>query len=589
MQTIRRRDFLAGGAAAAGLLAFGPGFWRNAFAAPATVGAGPYGPLQAADANGLMLPEGFTSRLVARAGSQVASTGYTWHAACDGQATYRTDDGGWVLVSNSETSAASGGGASAIRFAADGSVRSAYRICGGTSTNCAGGPTPWGTWLTCEEHSAGQVWECDPLGVRAAVNRPAMGVFTHEAVAVDPVNWHLYMTEDNPAGGLYRFAPFNYPELTAGRLEIAVVGSGGATTWAEVPDPSAVSGIPTRSQVAAATKFNGGEGIWFDSGVVYFSTKGDHKLWAYDTRTGVMETLYDPATGGDSGFLHGPDNLTVSRSGDLFVCEDNGEASFDVVMVTPERTLSSFLRATGAIHSDSELAGVVFSPDGERMFVASQRAWGSGAVFEVTGPFRPAPVQPGGGGEPGGNEREPEQQPGGGSGGGGGTETPGGGGGGVVTLPPAQQPGETVEDVDAPGLRLTVPRRVTLDQLRRGVAVVARLDEPGRVDVQLTTAELATERRDRRSAPRPKAVTLAKGGTSVRRGGGATKLTVRVKAAQLRRVEQALKTLKRRRKAAQLRARVIVQARDAAGNVTVANRVLLVTLPATRKAARARR
>src|SRR5690242_19974219 len=103
MTTIRRRDLLAGGAAAAGILALGPSFWRGALAAPAVVGDSPYGPLQPPDANGLMLPPGFRSRELARGGQAVAGTDYVWHVASDGMATYAQPDGSWVLVSNSET------------------------------------------------------------------------------------------------------------------------------------------------------------------------------------------------------------------------------------------------------------------------------------------------------------------------------------------------------------------------------------------------------------------------------------------------------------------------------------------------------
>src|SRR5688500_3206265 len=167
---LSRRQFVGTGALAAVTLAFGPSFWRDALAAPATPGAGPYGPLNPADANGLMLPAGFTSREIARAGAQAA--GYPWHNRPDGQAPFATPDGGWSRVSNAETSAAEGGGASAIDFAPDGSIRRAYRILGDTDRNCAGGPTPWGTWLSGEEWDGGHIWECYPSGGTPAVVRP---------------------------------------------------------------------------------------------------------------------------------------------------------------------------------------------------------------------------------------------------------------------------------------------------------------------------------------------------------------------------------------------------------------------------------
>ena len=142
----------------------GPAFWRDALAATARARASAYGALGPPDANGLRLPPGFTAREIARANKPVPGTAYPWHIFPDGQATFPAPGGGWVLVSNSESLAPSGAGSSAIRFDADGSIAAAYRILSGTNANCAGGGTPWGTWLSCEEHDYGVVWECDPSG-----------------------------------------------------------------------------------------------------------------------------------------------------------------------------------------------------------------------------------------------------------------------------------------------------------------------------------------------------------------------------------------------------------------------------------------
>ena len=157
---MRRREFLAGAAG----LALGSAFWEQALRARARAAASSYGALGAADANGLRLPPGFTSRLIARSNQPVPGTAYPWHIFPDGQATFPTSDGGWVLVSNSESRGRRAAPAPPRSASArTATIADAYRILAGTNANCAGGGTPWGRWLSCEEHDYGHVWECDPL------------------------------------------------------------------------------------------------------------------------------------------------------------------------------------------------------------------------------------------------------------------------------------------------------------------------------------------------------------------------------------------------------------------------------------------
>jgi secreted PhoX family phosphatase len=345
------------------------------------------GPLEAPDAIGLRLPPGFTARVVAERGQPVPGSAYDWHTFPDGGATFPLADGGWVYVSNSEVPRI--GGVGAIRFDAAGVTADAYRILDRTTGNCAGGPTPWGSWLSCEEFARGRVWECDPLGVQPARARTALGVFKHEAVAVDPERWHLYLTEDEPDGHLYRFvpaamAPSGFPDLGSGRLEVASVAMDGAVRWLEVPDPGFTGETPTRRQVAAATAFDGGEGIWHHEGVVYFSTKGDNRIWALDLAASQLSVLYDAATSA-TPILRGVDNITVSCCGDVLVAEDGG--SMQVVAILPDNSLKPLLQVTG--QDGSEITGPAFDPSGTRLYFSSQRggAEGQGITYVVEGPF----------------------------------------------------------------------------------------------------------------------------------------------------------------------------------------------------------
>ena len=337
------------------------------------------------DKNGVRLPPGFRSRIVAVSSvSPIGGCEYVWHAAPDGGACFPDEAGGWIYVSNCELE--HNGGAGALRFDASGKLIDAYPILHGTRRNCAGGATPWNSWLSCEEVDDGRVWECDPKGIKAAVVRPALGVFTHEAVAVDPLGLKLYLTEDQKDGFLYRFTPFKYPDLDAGMLEAARVvdGETGPVEWLVIEDPLARK-TATRHQ-ADASQFNGGEGIVYFNGKVYFTTKGDNRVWVFDITSQSVSILYD-----DSAYINpvltGVDNLTVSTDGALYVAEDGG--NLQVVVIATDGGIYPILELVG--HDQSEICGVAFSPDGSRLYFSSQRGKtgdaADGVTFEVSGPF----------------------------------------------------------------------------------------------------------------------------------------------------------------------------------------------------------
>lgn len=438
-----RRRFLRNAAVGSASLGLGAGFWERALAAPATPGPSPYGPLLAPDANGLRLPAGFTSRVVAASLLPVQGTTHLWHAFPDGGACVPTEDGGWIYVSNSEfppptdipvatsllatlglaLAAVPGlpvlpatGGVGAIRFDASGAVVDAYPVLTGSLSNCAGGLTPWGTWLSCEEwedavglgaYGAGLVWECDPFGEVPAAPRPDLGRFKHEMAACDPVRQRIYLTEDQPDGLLYRYTPApgtwgSSAALSGGVLEAMRIGPGGGTTWLPVPNAANPSG-PLRSAVPGATPFDGGEGCLYDDGRVYITTKGDDRVWVHDVEAATMVVLYDAADHA-SPVLTGVDNLAVTASHDLLVAEDGGD--LEVVTITPEGVVASVVQMTGPQHGAegldplplvSEVTGLALSPDGNRLYFNSERGNGiaglpigpgPGILYEVTGPFR---------------------------------------------------------------------------------------------------------------------------------------------------------------------------------------------------------
>ena len=382
------------------------------------------GPLQAPDGNGVKTPAGFSTRVVAINGELPQSGGMSvaapqtggignrpWHIFPDGAGVVPRANGGWIYISNSEVPGVGTIGftfpeladvsstieeftpglaqVGTLVFDPDGTIVDSYTILSGTTFNCAGCVTPWQTWLSCEEFPNGQVWECDPYQPGEGLACPTLGFFSHEAIAIDAVNRNLYLTEDMPDGRFYRWVPdpSDWPEgaeraaLQAGRLQVLCVGGDGVAGALSGPQP--IRWVDARNphepqhqnRLPESSVFDGGEGVWYFQGIVYFATKGDDRIWAIDVAAQTIEVIYDRATAqAPNDILSGVDNLFVTAQGDVLVAEDGGD--MQVVVILPDRTLKPLLQVTG--QDASEIAGIAFSPDGRRMYFSSDRGGRNG-------------------------------------------------------------------------------------------------------------------------------------------------------------------------------------------------------------------
>ena len=390
------------------------------------------GALQPVDALGVAVPKGFSVRLLAQAKKRVptpagkkSASKYKWHTFPDGGAVIPRAQGGWVYTSNSEIPLLPLGGCGALSFNADGEVEDAYSILNNTTQNCAGGDTPWRTWISCEESMDGLCWECDPFGPGQGIAKPALGRFAHEAVAVDERRRTVYLTEDVRDGRFYRWTASPEDVHKSGRLALeqgslevmniigfhddcypqsdTLVQRELAVSWAPVVEPER-SQSDVRSDLRAAgsgvpgTIFAGGEGLWtyqvpaataralrsraapkdVDT-LIFWTTKIDNRVWVLDVANQRVEIIFDNSQI-DMPF-RSVDNLTVSPWGDVLVAEDPIDSEVARLMVVlPNKGAQILLEIH---HAGSEICGPAFTPDGSRLYFSSQRYELGGGTFEV--------------------------------------------------------------------------------------------------------------------------------------------------------------------------------------------------------------
>ncbi|WP_328970980.1 alkaline phosphatase PhoX [Streptomyces sp. NBC_00239] len=423
-----------------------------------------YGPLVADPAGLLALPAGFSYRVLTHSGVTKLESGESTPSNHDGTAAFEGHRGVTLLVNNHELKGkrsgwaypvplteglvydpGAAGGCTVVEVRRGGEVAEWVGIAG-TSTNCAGGSTPWDTWLTCEENEDlagkngmtkdhGYVFEVDPHDRRANQDpRPvkAFGRYAHEAVVIDPKRGHAYLTEDasGPNGLLYRWVPPQGFRHGRGRLRTLAddagvlqaakcfdssgrfvddlsratrIGTVYGVDWVDVPDRDART-VPVRKQFGEGevTRARKLEGMWWADGGAYFVSSfareespgaaHDGQVWFYDPKrrtvrlTVLIGVNADPSV---EGGYDGPDNITVSPYGGLIIAEDGSGLQHLFGATESGRTYplarNELNIGTEAEPEYSEFTGVCFSPDGRTLFASIQDP---GIMLAITGPWR---------------------------------------------------------------------------------------------------------------------------------------------------------------------------------------------------------
>jgi len=417
-----------------------------------------YGPLIDDPKGILNLPDGFTYDIISRRGDRM-SDGLRVPGLPDGMATFEAPDNKVLIVRNHEIPVgnkdlgpfgdnlelleshhirkfydfASGkipcmGGTTTILYnPATGQVEQEYLSLIGTVRNCAGGPTPWNTWISCEEDMSTIAGGLDkyhgypfevPARVEQEITKPrpikAMGRFNHEAVALDPETGIVYQTEDRIDSLIYRYIPDVKGDLLkGGRLQILSIrdqkkfstrnwrsdrntmdiGKRYEVEWLDIKNINPVrDDLRIRGFRNGAALFARGEGMWFGNNEVYFACTNGGKFnygqifrYVPSGKEGQPGETDEPGTlelfieSRNVDLINSCDNVTVGVNGHLVICEDNPTPR--IVGVSMRGEIYHIAKNVGF---RSEFAGATFSPDGNVMFVNIQDA---GLTLAIRGPW----------------------------------------------------------------------------------------------------------------------------------------------------------------------------------------------------------
>ncbi len=424
---------------------------------------GRYGPLMHKEGDILSLPKGFTGKVISRRGD-IMTDGLFSPGAHDGMGVFKWKRNKMILVRNHELppgavalgpfgkdnellkkvnksdiydfghgdSMCYGGTTTMVYNEKLQKIELEYLSLIGTVRNCAGGITPWKSWITCEESSfvkGGEngrlekdhgynfeVFATDKIGLTPPVPIKPMGRFVHEAVAVHPSEGIVYQTEDAGDSLFYRYLPNKPGDLhRGGKLQCLVINEWASADtrnweslksdkfpqkrafdvhWADLDHVEAPDNdLRLRGYTKGAARFSRGEGIWYGKNELFFAcTDGgaNHtgQIFKYTPSRyegkdmekefpAKLELYIEP---NDISTFQNCDNLTIAPWGDVIICEDKADPR--IVGITPEG--KTYVIAKNIGYRQSEFAGPVFSPSGKTLFINIQSP---GLTLAITGPW----------------------------------------------------------------------------------------------------------------------------------------------------------------------------------------------------------
>ncbi len=423
-----------------------------------------YGPLLPPSSEGVLsLPKGFSSAIISRKGD-LMNDGLMSPGMHDGMGVFKWNNKKMILIRNhenvpgAEATGPFGAGNKLINKISKGKIydlaKEEHTCVGGTTTlvyneqsqkieleylsligtvrNCAGGITPWNSWITCEETELKEGGEngflekdhgynfeipaSDRIGLIDPVPIKAMGRFVHEAVAVHPKKGIVYQTEDSGDGVFYRYLPNAYGNLhKGGKLQCLAINEWKSAdtrnwqslktdpfpvkksfdvSWIDLDNVEAPDGdLRLRGYQKGAARFARAEGIWYGKKELFFACtsggkNGNGQIFRYVPSKfegqplekdfpAKLELFLEP---NNIDTFQNCDNLTIAPWGDVIICEDKDDPR--IIGITPKG--KTYVIAKNIGYRQSEFAGPVFSPSGKTLFVNIQSP---GLTLAITGPW----------------------------------------------------------------------------------------------------------------------------------------------------------------------------------------------------------